>query len=384
MKKGTGSPLGGRESLRLEFKRAAVLKDPFDLARTLVAMLNASGGEVWVGVAEKDGVAVALEGIESIERERIRLRDYLAETLEPDADGIAIEPRTFPEGGPVFQLTVEPKAARRPYAALRKGMRYFGIRAGDRVRPMTRDEILGAPRSGRSTSKPASTALNARRERVLGSSSSLFWIALQHEDESTDWNDLDRFRELLTEPARSGNRRGGWSFRLPLAQPRREKTSLVLGSPAGKCTWIHTDGGLESQVLLRDLEHSPEPTHDLHPLALLEYAVSYFRLARAIFEAAGVTDGHVLLDFALTRTSGWKLPAFPPGTYGHVFEHEGPHPLQDVVLPRPMRIEARSVIQAPDRLGFDIVKRIYAWHDLSEDRIPAQYDRAAERLSLTD
>ena len=46
-------------------------------------MLNAEGGEIWVGLREEEGRAVAVERIENVERELQALADYLADVVEP-------------------------------------------------------------------------------------------------------------------------------------------------------------------------------------------------------------------------------------------------------------------------------------------------------------
>ena len=56
---------------------AEALKTPEIVARGVVAMLNADGGEVWVGLREENERAVVVESIQDREREARRLLDYL-------------------------------------------------------------------------------------------------------------------------------------------------------------------------------------------------------------------------------------------------------------------------------------------------------------------
>lgn len=374
----SGIPLGKREGQRLEFKRAAVLEDPFDVARELVAMCNAEGGEIWIGIVEQDGLAAQLEDIPEIEAARQRLRDYLVEVMEPDADGA--EPQIVRSNDGHALLVVRAKAdkAKYPYAAVRKGLRYFGVRVGDRVRPMTHAELSKKTRD--LDDGPSAKQLHLRRDEILKRGKSVLWIGVQPL-EPLEIEVIDHVG-LLQDPSRSGNRRGGWTPLSRHREPRTTGDAVVLGNEDGKYVAIHEDGRCEFQVPLSQIEHG-SASRVLHALALLEYCVSYLRLVSKVLEAEQARS-EVLIDFAFVRPSGWKLPACPAGTHGEVFEHEEPRELSDVALPRPLRIDADRLIANPDAVGYRIVKKIYQWFDLPEDRIPRQYDRFTERLKLTD
>lgn len=371
------TPLGKRESQTLEFKRAAVLQEPFDVARAVVAMCNADGGTIWIGVVEKDGVAVELEDIADVERRRQRLRDHLVESIEPDADGAEPEVVVVPTGEHLLRLRVRPKVPKRWYAAVRKGLRYFGRRVGDRVRPMTHAELF---ETGATSDAEKLERLQRRREEVLKRGRSVLWIAVQPvEDVDLD---LDRFRELLSDPKSAGNRRSGWTPHSRYETPRTDGERLVLGKDEGKFVAIHADGLMELQVPLTQIHHG-RTEGVLHALALLEYSVSFLRVVAHVLGTMS-TKPECLVDIALVGTKGWRLPAFSTGTYGEIFDHEPPRELRDVVLHAPLRMSGEQLVSAPDAAGYRIVRRIYQWFDLPEDRIPAQYDRATERLKLTD
>src|SRR3954451_2279431 len=135
-------PLGKSEDVHLEFKAAEALKDPEKIAREVVAMLNADGGEVWVGLREEDGVAVAVEEIPEPELSRQSLRDFLVSTVEPSPSPgeIEIDPIPSPKGS-ILRLRARPDASRKPYALLRRSGRAFWMRVADRLRVMDREEI---------------------------------------------------------------------------------------------------------------------------------------------------------------------------------------------------------------------------------------------------
>ena len=141
-------PLGERESLKSEFKRVEALKDPANIAREVVAFLNAEGGEIWIGVGEAAGVADVIEEVPNPELQRDRLQDALVDLVEPCpvvGREIAIEVVPFPADQARGLLRVRVEAGRRgPYALLRQTMRAYLKRTGTRLRPMTREELAQA------------------------------------------------------------------------------------------------------------------------------------------------------------------------------------------------------------------------------------------------
>ena len=76
-------PRGKTESQTLEFKGRDALKQMKAISRSVVAMLNASGGEIWIGVAEEVGMAVRVEPIEDVEERKQALWNHLVDTLDP-------------------------------------------------------------------------------------------------------------------------------------------------------------------------------------------------------------------------------------------------------------------------------------------------------------
>src|SRR6185295_20094854 len=97
----------------LEFKGIDALKDPEKIAREVVAMLNAQGGKVWVGLREEDGRAVAVEPIADPEREKGRLLNYLVDTIEPAISNSMVNIEVQDQGqGAVLDIVVGPAAAK--------------------------------------------------------------------------------------------------------------------------------------------------------------------------------------------------------------------------------------------------------------------------------
>jgi len=74
-------PLGKREGEKLELKGPD--SRPIDIAREVVAFLNAEGGELWWGVKETDGRSAATEPFQDGDARKRDLQNHLIDTLEP-------------------------------------------------------------------------------------------------------------------------------------------------------------------------------------------------------------------------------------------------------------------------------------------------------------
>ena len=158
-------PLGKREDLHTEFKRAEALKDPGNIAREVVGFLNAEGGRIWIGFGETGGVADSVEPISDPDKQRDRLRDALVDLIEPSPTigrELEISFVPFPDEPNRGVLAVDVKrGARAPYALLRQTMRAYLQRTGSRLRPMTREELGKAFALGPTSERPEA-------ERVKG------------------------------------------------------------------------------------------------------------------------------------------------------------------------------------------------------------------------
>src|SRR5687768_7827026 len=111
-------PIGKRESQRLEFKAAAALESLSTVSREAVAMLNAEGGEIWIGLREHDGVATSVEAIRDAEDRKIALLNHLLDVIEPRLTSQEVDIRVVgvPEGGEILLVDLDPRVESRPYA----------------------------------------------------------------------------------------------------------------------------------------------------------------------------------------------------------------------------------------------------------------------------
>lgn len=237
----TEIPLGQRESLKLEFKSRDSLTKPDSIGREVVAMLNADGGEIWIGLEESDGRAVAIQPIESPEEARRSLRDHLLDTIEPSpiTSEVSVDPFEI-EGHFLFRIRVEPKPDRVPYAQVRSGGRYFMRRIADRIRPMSRDELF-SPRKGHNELEQASARLRNQREAVQAKSKPLLWLWLQPVPSGRiNVQDPD-LHKYFNNPRQTGNRTTGRNFVNPYEVPRVGKDELRCGGVAGIETKLRND-----------------------------------------------------------------------------------------------------------------------------------------------
>jgi Schlafen, AlbA_2 len=421
-------PVGRQEDLRLEFKGREALERPDSIAREVVALLNAEGGEVWVGVREDNGVAVEVEGVEEPERDRSRLRDVMVDLVEPAPMPEEVGIEIVGEDGKALRITVKPSAARRPYALRRGGRLEFPRRFMDRLQPMTRSELeeaFAGARSQPGTREPSAPSraeqslLDDQRE-VLAGGPPTFWLGIEPADASRRL-DLERLfaSRILENPRRSGNRWGGINFYLalkavlfepevreaPRSGVRQGHRWLTLGGGSPFELALGEGGGLRSKVLLSDTpisfppesEGSPFPelrkARSLNPKALLEYPASLFRLLRALKEhdLLEAPLGEMLAAVALVNVEGWYLRPGPDDP-GWNYPFGLPLPRRELLrrpqafadasfLGPPLRFSGDGIEQSPDACAFRLVSQVFAAFGWLDDEIPF-FDRATAKLDF--
>ena len=380
--------LGRREDQTTEFKAAKALEDPNTIARAVVGMLNASGGEIFIGVDDEDGAAVAINPVSDAEREKDRLQDHLVDTVDPSPTAEEVSLETLPAGTApaVLAVRVRPKEERKPYAFRKGGGLYFLRRVGARNQPMSRQEILG-PGAGLTgeAENEAVRKLVAARETAQQSRGEGLWIGMRPLRKLELDAEDSRLEEIASDPLITGNRRSGWHFARSSRRPRVQEDGLEWGlwdeaqRKDHSQVKVATDGALEFWASLQRLHWKGEE-HELWPLALLEYPISAFRVAREVYRGRLDLDDQVAIHSALLGVGGWELRA---GTPGDFFVTEHLHRVEETDLVwDPEVLEFRIIDEGPDRSGFRFVRRIYHAFGLREDAIPLHYDRASGRLVL--
>jgi hypothetical protein len=388
-------PLGKREGPRLEFKGAAALKTPEVIARGIVAMLNAEGGEVWVGLREENERAVAVEPIPDPDQERRRLEDHLIDAIEPAPSSKEVEIETqASEEGFVLRVIARPQPGRAPYALLKGAGRQFTIRVGPRSRPMTREELKErfaqvaaiSPASEELALLEAKRRLAREKEQAQRSRVRQFWLGL----ESTVDLDLDlqnpRYEELLREPLLTENRRNGATFVIQYAPgPRLKQDRLILEDErvGNRAVAFHRRGALTFRASLDALRASTE--REIEPWVLWEYPISALRIASKVYQEGGLPpNARVFADLSFFGLRGWKLR---PGSFFSTWL-PSPQPSafedSDDLLWEPLDFSAEEIASEPDRCGYRLVERVYEAFGFRREQIPQEFDQKTGHLILPE
>lgn len=388
--------LGRREDQWLEFKAAEALGDLSRIAREVVAMLNAEGGEVWIGIVDEGGRAVKAEPIHDVETEHARLLDRLVDTIDPPLSHTDLQIESppaeaaNPNSGEVLRVVAKPENSRRPYSYLHRGGRHFPKRIGARLRPMSRSEIARAFSSDAWTPDDHVAAkedfLSVREKWIGGDTKGLYLFARAIPDLSIDLAS-DRVLDIVTDPQVSGNRRTGKTFVTPDAPVFDVDGNLICKSGLGAEVRVEiTRAGYAEFFAGRGtlLDHQGY----LEPLALAEYPVSAFRILGRIYEFCRQGEAapfRVLSDLVLlTGPTDGLPPQTPFGQRLRLPEPLLPRGGPDVVLDRPLDFKSDEIIKNPDRCAFRLLRPIFAAFGLDESEMPQEFDRRSGRLVLRE
>ena len=350
-------PLGRKEDSRLEFKGAEALKEPEKIAREVVAMLNAEGGEVWVGLRDDGGRAVAVEPIADPEREERRLWDFLVDTIEPSLSDKEVKVQGVDDGeGTILQITVSPEQGHAPYAFLRKGGRHFVVRVGDRIRLMTREEVFRKPFPDKDIEKALQMVVQDRNN-ILAQKERVLWLRLQPVGTlSLDIQD-PRLKELLLDPIQTGNRFAGLNFANFHYWPKIQEGKLVTHPEDFGRVEIRKDGGLVFAASLQPPFRKDE-FREIWPPMLAEYVVSAFRIAHVIFQECLKPSAKVAADLVLSQIKGFRLNA-SAGIFARPFMEDTFRHANDFTLAQPLFFRFEEIKANPDRCGYRLIELVY-------------------------
>ncbi len=392
----TQIPIGQRENQALEFKSRDVLRHLASVGRAVVAMLNSEGGDVWIGLREADGVAVTLEPIQNPDREIERLRDHFSDSIEPAPDLREITPDKFEEPGvgTILRLRVRPASDLGPRALREGAARLFVRRVGDRVRPMSHEEIVSrfaGQRTRRDNlASEASHKILEARDKWLHNGHVL-WLRIQpFNDLKIPFSSAENFRKYFADPRATGNRASGWNFVNPYERTRRDRDALV-HQDEGHLLRIFRDGTVEFTVPIENLywkSVSGRPEADgkeIWPFCLLEYPISVFRLASTIYREHALDRlSSVLADLALFGLKDWTLRPHSPRSFAYKLSTPRIFLEEDLLLTKPLPFESGEILDEPDRCGFRLIEKVYERFDYWEDKIPQEFDRLTGKLVLPD
>ena len=383
------NPLGRKEGQHLEFEDARALEDLASIAREVVAMLNSThGGEIWIGVAEKDEVAVELQAIPDADRQLRRVQDALIDRIEPSPGPDELTLETVPVERRVLILVRTTKdPLRRPYALVQKGTRMYAIRVQGRIRPMTREELRAAFQL-EVERKPREEEVRSRiLETWDRNNDALMLHAVPIEHQRLD-PPLD-LREALANPEPRGGRAGGWTYGNAFSRfaPDGDKSwRLDFETPRGRLrTRISADGALEFHAPLQWLSYERE--RDFHPFALLEGPTSVLRMFGELLRSNPQrVPCPCLVGLALTGVRGWKLRPFSPHAVGFRSGHPGhEHRVfleSDEIVVGPDLVEWEDVVSGDDRVALRLIRGVYRWFGYEDDAIPKEFDQERRRLTI--
>jgi hypothetical protein len=350
-------------------------------------MLNGSGGTIWIGVAEDgNGTAVRVEPIPDIERARTALRDHLLATIEPAPDDSSFDIKQVEvESGEILELRVRQQGGRGPFAQLRGGARHFALRVGDRLRPMSRQEIQEAFNKGVNAGPDETRQrLADERDKILKGERSVFWICLEPTRKQGIDVQSEKVRLALSDAEQTGNRSNGWNFTNPYVTPKLGNGVVEL-SAGGHRVQVFRSGRISWEMPTEDL-HWKGPEKTLWPWSILEYPTSLFRLAAHLYSPA--STGVVLVDMLLSGIQGWRLGPYSPRDYRHDMRlHHAnlvtPHDEPTISLPSPLEVRMEDLLENPDGCAFPLARQLYEAFGLREDQIPVEFDRDSHKLILS-
>ena len=381
-------PIGACEDQHNEFKRAEALRKLEPISHAVTSMLNASGGNVWIGVIEQDERWTGVEAIASVEIEARRVEDHLMAAIEPSPQGdeVRVEPVEVAAGQSI--LVVRIKGGKRgPYAQLKGGGRHFALRVGGRSRPMTHSELVEAF----ARRADASDSLRERSEQAWADETweaqkqglRELWVRIAFDPPlglPADRVTRDRLTEWLRDPLLTGNRSMGWNFTSPYEAfsplSRRRKRGFKAGGPS-EATWLEIfDDEVTFRAPLGRLEHGS--SGEIYPYALVEFPVSVVRLAGVLYrEFSSGSQGRVLIDTGLIGASGLRLRPGSPGSLSYEI-HAAPLIEDDSIRTEPHQDDLASLLESPDALAWRALTALYFALGLMPDRMPLDvYD---ERL----
>ena len=354
--------LGVSESLHLEFKVSVSWNDSgkAELLKDVVALANAEGGHLIIGVEEDDqNRAAAIVPINDAASVCERIRDLCADRIERRIAGL--QARAVNAGaGQVVVVRVPNEEPKPHWIRMPKGAVRIPKRFGDGTRAMTLDEVRESVLSNRVLrtleevaarlkvidvrsagpadkpgEMPASRLLreadpsrlrpelDAQFQSVIGDAPS-YRLTITPSPVPTDlplYGAFDQLFALVQDPPQV--RDHGWDLR-PTDQPVVEESGLVAFSRL-------TDGGLRIlfngfaefwastttdsfQWAYADMKR-PRPFF-LDSNAIIEPIVCLMKLGVTLSDLmTGVQQFEVTAEFWNCR--GAKLIKFPPGTHGH-------------------------------------------------------------------
>lgn len=385
--------IGQREGQRLEFKGREKLDDREQLGLEVVAFLNAEGGDLYIGVREEKGQAVAIEGVEDVEGEIDKLANYLVDSIEPSpgAQEVEMSREDFGEEGPIIRVGVS-AGVNGPYSLTgkKKGRRFY-TRFGARKRPMGREELAAAFADSSRDESPVGKArrtLLVDRDELQQASEEWFWVAIQPARDAELDVQEPAFKRYLRDPEAIGVPRDLASFHVPFEPELKQGRLVARAIPSDRLvkeTVLRADGGVRFQsVIVHLYQHARGSSPGLiNPDVLVGVPLSLFRLAGAVLDGKLEPADPLVVDLALLGVGReearlmpgrWRVPG--PGRSAGVFD-EG----EDLTLIAPLEFTFGEIVEEPERCVFRLLRPVYESFGLREEAIPISLERPARTAS---
>lgn len=375
-------PLGKKENQKLEFKSKDVLDDLTTVGKGVVGMLNAVGGDLWIGIVEEGGIAVKIEPIEDIESAVRKVRDYLIDTIEPSPTEDEFTLGSV--DNMVIQVKLKEKRKRKPYAHLKGGGRFFVVRISDRLRPMARQELADHFKNVSEQDGEEKIFYKEWERFFRDKPAGLCMLVKPLEQIDLDIQN-EQIKKYLQDPTSTGNRPDGWDFTNPYLEIRHKQGRRFLGAvEKGHLVELQSNGIIEFFISIDRL--LSEDHKLLDPFPLMEYPVSIFRLAKALYQDKSMEeDSQLMVNLALIEINGLALRPGSPYSIQYITSDKriGPHVFQDgndFNLLKPKKFPWKEVSENPDYCGLRLVEAVYEAFGFSQKDMPAEYDRTERRL----
>jgi hypothetical protein len=384
-------PLGQAESERLEFKSKDALRHLSNISREVVGMLNANGGEIWIGLGEEQGRAVRIENVEQPSREISRLRDHFTDSIEPPLTSDEFEIAAIPTQGKgqVLRIRVKPVAKHRPYDLCEGTARHFVKRVQDRIRLMSPDEIRSEMTSAK---PPPDHELDASLKELLEAknrqqANNLLWLRIQPIGNHRLPLSRKDYYEYFIDHRKTGNRVSGWNFVSLYGNFVATPKEIRHGRDGEMCVRVFSSGAIEFTMPIANLYWKSTgwggdaQANEIWPYALLEFPASVFRLAGTIYRERAFQAEEVVADLALFGVNNWTLRPYSPVSFGYKLAKPKAFTGKEIVA-GPHKFSRKEIEEEPDRCAFRLVQRVYEEFDLFEEEMPSEFDRDSGQLIL--
>ncbi len=365
---------GVRESQTLEYKREVYGRgdeEIREMLRDISSIANAFGGDLLIGVDEdKEGVAVALPGVENAEVEAQRIVSSSLSNIQERIPGLMAWPVPLQSGSSVIVVRI-PRSLRAPHLVTFKGLNQFWARHDRQKIPMSIHEVRDVCLRVEELMERLERFLEKRKREILEEidATPYYVITVTPIFVGTEVVEIgdQKVRGLLSNPP--DQRYGGWTVPTGchpeptlngLKTEVRDRTTLELFRNGHVELRVKID---QDSFCRQQLEIEGRQYRALYPYALVEYPISLLRLSKAIYACLGLTDLKVIC-LSLYNINEFTLSRY--ATNDLVESYYGPR----LWHKQHLEIPAKQVpsLDEPDKVAKEFVDRI--WQAFGYEQAP--------------